>query len=70
MANRVGKLLEAYFNSSLKEYSELVSDISGSGGLTPEEVAYLMSSDVLDIDAWAIVRHAGVRSRAASLGRE
>ena len=67
MAGRVDALVEAYFNQTLQDYSELVSAISMTGGLTPEEVAYL-SVKVPDVDAWTIVRHAGVFPRAVALG--
>jgi len=66
MAGRIDDLLEAYFNRPLADYSELISAISKGGGLTPEEVTYL-TSKVPDVDAWTIVRHAGVFPRALSL---
>jgi len=66
MPNRAHELIDAYFHKSREEYSELVSAVSSTGGLTSDEVTVL-TGKLLNVDAWTIVRHAGVFSRARSL---
>lgn len=61
---RVSALIDAYENRTLEEYTNIVTNISKDGGLTPEEVSFLQTQ-LLSADAWIIVRHAGVRPAAA-----
>jgi hypothetical protein len=56
--NRVGDLLAAYFTQPYVEYGEVVLEIRDNGGLTPEEVQ-IIKTQVLNIDASTIIRHAG-----------
>ena len=57
---RVKPLLDAYLNRPLEEYARIVTEISRSGGLTSEEVSFLQTQ-LLSVDAWTVVRHAGVQ---------
>ncbi len=57
---RIDDLLNAYFNRPVKEYAKAVTEIKGSGGLTPEEVSAI-NNQLRFINACTIVRQAGGR---------
>lgn len=60
--NRVSGLLAAYFTKPYVEYGEVVLEIRDNGGLTAEEVQ-IIETQVLNIDASTIIRHAGTFER-------
>lgn len=60
-SDRVGKLVDAYFNQPFEEYGELVLEIMETGGLTQDEIG-IIKSRVLCVDAETIIRHAGNRA--------
>jgi hypothetical protein len=61
--DRLSGLLAAYFNQPYDEYGEVVLEIRSKGGLTSEEVQSI-KSQLLHIDANAIIRHAGTAEGA------
>lgn len=66
--NRVIGLLAAYFNQPYPEYREIVLEIRDSGGLNAEELR-LIRSQVLSVDANAIIRQSGTTETTATPAR-
>ena len=66
--DRVGKLLDVYFNRPYEEYGEVILEIKENGGLTAEEVKAI-ESQVLHVDARTMIRQSGTTLNRSSQSR-